>query len=122
MARTSSECIGIVGVGRMGLAMTKHLLKHGYAVTACDLDATQTKAAHAAGAEIVATAADVAKASQFVIIAVGYDEEVHAVVLGQHGLLGSVASGSVIAVSSTCTPDNVKALETRAKTHGVAML
>ena len=35
----NKERVGIVGVGRMGLAMLKHLVKKGYAVTACDLDA-----------------------------------------------------------------------------------
>ena len=31
--------VGIVGAGRMGLAMLKHLVKHGYSVTACDISA-----------------------------------------------------------------------------------
>jgi len=38
MASETKDRVGIVGVGRMGLAMLKHLVKHGYPVTACDLD------------------------------------------------------------------------------------
>ena len=41
MANQTKERVGIVGVGRMGLAMLKHLVKHGYPVTACDLDDKQ---------------------------------------------------------------------------------
>ena len=41
MANETKERVGIVGVGRMGLAMLKHLVKHGYPVTACDLDDKQ---------------------------------------------------------------------------------
>ena len=41
MATGKKERVGIVGVGRMGLAMLKHLVKHGYQVTACDLDDKQ---------------------------------------------------------------------------------
>ena len=33
MASETKERVGIVGVGRMGLAMLKHLVKHGYPVT-----------------------------------------------------------------------------------------
>ena len=34
----TKERVGIVGTGRMGLAMLKHLVRHGHQVTACDLD------------------------------------------------------------------------------------
>ncbi len=39
MASDKKERVGIVGVGRMGHAMLKHLVKHGYQVTACDVSA-----------------------------------------------------------------------------------
>ena len=41
MTTEKKERVGIVGVGRMGLAMLKHLVKHGYQVTACDIDDKQ---------------------------------------------------------------------------------
>ena len=122
MADTSGERVGIVGVGRMGLAMARHLLRHGHAVTACDLDQKQCDAARAAGTDVVAMPADVGKASRFVIIAVGYDEEAQAVMLGEHGLLDTMGSGSLIAISSTCTPETVKALAERARKQGVDTL
>ena len=50
MTNASKERVGIVGVCRMGLAMLKHLVKHGYEVTACDLDAAQLAKAREAGA------------------------------------------------------------------------
>ena len=114
--------VGIVGVGRMGLAMLKHLVKHGYAVTACDLDEQQLARAREAGATAVKTPAEVARAADFVIIGVGYDDEVNEVVLGAYGLLTALARGSIIAVSSTARPDTVKALAARARTHGVDVL
>ena len=36
---TAKGRVGIIGAGRMGLAMAKHLIKHGYALTVCDVDA-----------------------------------------------------------------------------------
>src|ERR1700757_3520865 len=104
----SKERLGIIGVGRMGLAMLRHLLRHGYRVTVCDIDAKQVDKAREAGASTVATPAEVARASDFVIIGVGYDDEVNAVVFGTNGLLAALAPGAVIAVSSTAKPDTVK--------------
>jgi 3-hydroxyisobutyrate dehydrogenase/2-hydroxy-3-oxopropionate reductase len=114
--------VGIVGVGRMGLAMLKHLIKQGYQVTACDIEDKQLAKARDAGAAAVATPAEVARAADFVIVAVGYDDEVRQVVLEVDGLLANLAPSSIIAVSSTAKPDTVKALDEQAKAHGVAIL
>ena len=111
---TDNARVGIVGAGRMGLAMLKHLVHHGHPVTVCDLNPKQCDAAEAVGAEIAATPAEVGKAADFVIIGVGYDDEVEAVVLGANGLLGAMPAGSIIAISSTCTPEFVKSIATRA--------
>jgi 3-hydroxyisobutyrate dehydrogenase-like beta-hydroxyacid dehydrogenase len=63
--------VGIVGVGRMGFAMLKHLIRKGYAVTVCDISDKQREAARAAGASVAATPAEVGKASDIVILGVG---------------------------------------------------
>jgi len=42
-ANEKNERVGIVGVGRMGLAMLRHLVKKGYTVTACDVSAEALK-------------------------------------------------------------------------------
>ena len=81
------EKIGIVGTGRMGQAMVRHLIKHGYAVMAQDIEPKAIDAARALGAETAKTPAEVGKAAKFVIVAVGYDDEATAVMLGQGGLL-----------------------------------
>lgn len=47
---TTTDHIGIVGAGRMGLAMLRHMVKKGYQVTVCDIAERQIAAAEAAGA------------------------------------------------------------------------
>jgi len=116
------ERIGIVGVGRMGQAMTKHLVKNGYAVLGQDVEPTALEAARAAGAETVKTPAEVGKVCTFVIVAVGYDDEAAAVMLDTGGLLETMGPGSVIGMSSTCTPDHVKMLAEKARAKGVEVL
>ena len=116
------ERVGIVGVGRMGQAMTKHLIRHGYAVLAQDIERKALEAARAAGAETADTPAEVGKVCKFVIVAVGYDDEAAAVILDSDGLLETMSAGSIIAVSSTCTPDHVKMLAERACAKGIDVL
>src|SRR6266699_1328194 len=89
-ANERKERVGIIGVGRMGLAMLKHLVKHGFDVTACDLDAKQLAKARDAGAASAASPAALARSADFVILGVGYTEEVNAVVHGEDGLLAAL--------------------------------
>ena len=120
--KIGQEKIGIVGTGRMGQAMTRHLIKNGYAVLAQDLEPKAIDAVRALGAESAKTPAEVGRACTFVIIAVGYDDEAEAVMLGKDGLLETMGAGSVIAVSSTCTPEHVKMLAEKARAKGVEVL
>ena len=122
MTETHRDRVGIVGAGRMGLAMLKHLVNKGYAVTVCDISEKQREAARAVGAAIVDTPAAVGKRSDIVILGVGYDAEVNDVVFGKDGLIETMAPGSIIAISSTAKPDTVKAVAARAGEKAIAVL
>jgi 3-hydroxyisobutyrate dehydrogenase-like beta-hydroxyacid dehydrogenase len=122
MTDDNKDRIGIVGAGRMGLSMLKHLIKNGYAVTVCDISDKQREAARAAGANVVASAAELGKVCNFVILGVGYDDEVNDVVFGPSGLLETLPSGSIIAVSSTAKPDTVKAVAAGVAAKGIEVL
>jgi 3-hydroxyisobutyrate dehydrogenase/2-hydroxy-3-oxopropionate reductase len=114
--------VGIVGAGRMGLAMLKHLVKHGYSVTACDISADALAAARAAGAATADSPAALAKACDFVILGVGYTDEVRAVVYGDGGLIANLPKGAIIAVSSTTSPTVVQEIDAAAKPKGIGVL
>jgi len=122
MADGKKERVGIVGAGRMGLAMLKHLINKGYAVTVCDISDKQRDTARALGAAVVTTPAEVGKASDLVILGVGYDDEVNDVVFGKNGLSETMARGSIIAVSSTAKPDTVKAVAARVAANGIEVI
>jgi 3-hydroxyisobutyrate dehydrogenase/2-hydroxy-3-oxopropionate reductase len=122
MAATKRDRVGIVGAGRMGLAMLKHLVNKGYTVTVCDISEKQRETARAIGAAIVDTPAAVGRLSDIVILAVGYDAEVNDVVFSKDGLIETMAPGSIIAISSTAKPDTVKAVAARVGEKGIAVL
>ena len=114
--------VGIIGVGRMGQPMVKHMIKHGYEVTAVDVSRENLAKVAEMGAKIVDTPAALGAVSDFVILGVGYDEEVNEVTLGAHGVLAALPSGAIIAVSSTVSPDTVKALDAAARARGCDVL
>ena len=122
VADTDKEIVGIVGVGRMGLAMLGHMIQHGYQTIACDISDAQLAKAREAGAQTVSSPAEMAKSASFVILGVGYDDEVNDVVLGKNGLLDSLAAGSLIAISSTVSPETVKAIDEKAKPKKIEIL
>jgi 3-hydroxyisobutyrate dehydrogenase/2-hydroxy-3-oxopropionate reductase len=117
----AKERVGLVGAGRMGLAMVRHMIGAGYAVTVADIDPERVALAEKEGAAAAATPAELARASDFVILAVGYDDEAVAVTTGENGLLAGMASGGVIAVSSTCSPDTVQMLDEMAAAKGIGL-
>lgn len=118
----AKERIGLVGPGRMGYAMLKHMLKSGYPVTVTDISAEAVKRATDAGAQSAPDAAAVGKDCKFVIIAVGFDDEVTAVITGKNGLLETLQPGSIVAVSSTVSPETMKKLDALCQAKGVDIL
>ena len=118
----ADERIGLIGPGRMGLAMVKHLVKAGYAVTVTDIDERRLEAAAKEGAAMAADAAAVGAATDYVIVAVGYDDETREVTMGERGLIGAMAPGSIIAVCSTAAPATVRAVAASAEAKGIGVL
>jgi 3-hydroxyisobutyrate dehydrogenase len=114
--------VGVVGAGRMGLAIIRHLGLHGYATVAYDVSPKQCDAARGLKAKIGSSPAEVGNAAKIVIIAVGYDDEATAVMLGKDGLLETMEAGSTIIVSSTCSPEHVKGLAEKATVKSVDLV
>jgi len=117
----AKERIGIIGAGRMGQPMVKHMVAKGFEVSAVDISKDNCEAAAALGASVRAKPSDLGDCS-FVILGVGYDDEVREVVLGKDGVLQALKPGAIIAVSSTVAPDTVKDIDEKARAKGCAAL
>jgi len=115
------EKVGIIGVGRMGQPMVKHMIRHGYDVTACDISKDNQGKVAAMGAKIAVAPKAFGECS-FIILGVGYDDEVNQVVLGPDGVLQSLKPGAIIAISSTVSPETVKAIDEKARARGCDVL
>lgn len=117
-----NETVGIVGLGKMGLPMARHLMQNGYSVRGYDVSPQALAAAEAAGVTPCASPREVAAGAGVVLVVVGFDAEVRAATAGEEGLLAGAAAGTVIAVASTVDPDTSRNLGRAAAEKGVDWL
>ena len=99
--------VGLVGLGRMGLAKAKHVIKAGYPVYGFDVSADALNVAVEAGVVPVASAAAVAEKSELVIVIVPSDDDVKQACTGDDGVLAGAKAVSIIALCSSLMPETV---------------
>src|SRR5262245_37844980 len=114
--------VGIVGLGRMGAPMAKHLLDKRFAVVGCDPAPAARSSAAALGVRVLASPGEVARASELVIVVVGFDHEVEAAVFGPDGIAQGAPRGLIVAIGSTVAPAYARRLADRLAALGVVLL
>ncbi|MGA7488934.1 MAG: NAD(P)-dependent oxidoreductase [Xanthobacteraceae bacterium] len=114
--------VGIVGLGKMGNPMARHLRKAGFEVTAYDIDERACSEARSAGIAVAADARALAERSDFVIVVVGFDKEAEAVLLGPGGIAAAARRGLIVGIASTVAPRTMARLATRLADSGIVLL
>ena len=99
-----SKKIGFIGLGIMGKPMSKNLLKAGYDVTVCDINAAAVAEVVALGAKSAATPKDVAAVTDIVITMLPNSPQVKTVVLGPNGVLEGARPGTLVVDMSSIAP------------------
>src|SRR5450756_512977 len=97
--------IGYIGIGLMGLPMTRRLLERGYAVTVCDIVAARTDAAHVAGATVVATPAEAVRDTDIMLLNLPTTEAVEQVAFGERGVASALRPPQLVVDFSTVKVD-----------------
>lgn len=101
--------VGVIGAGRMGTPIIGHLVKKGYATTASDLNPAREALVRELGAGWTTDNAALAAASDVILVCVGFDAEVRAL-LAPGGPLRQAKPGSIVAILSTIKPETVQEL------------
>ncbi len=96
--------VGIVGVGKMGGAIAKLLLKEGLDVTVYDTDEEAVENIVKTGGKAAKTPKEVAQASDVVITSLPNDAAVESVYHGENGLIAGGRKGQTFIDMSTITP------------------
>jgi 3-hydroxyisobutyrate dehydrogenase-like beta-hydroxyacid dehydrogenase len=105
--------VGMIGLGKMGLPMSRRLHERGFTVIGYDVTLAALKAAAAVGVQPVNSPKAVAAAVDLTIVAVGFDSEVEAVMFGENGLVAGAGDGAIVAIASTIAPHTIKKIAAR---------
>jgi len=119
---TSIESVGLIGLGKMGNPMARHLLAKGFRVLGCDPVADACAQARTLGARIAHSPREVAQVAQLVIVVVGFESEVEEVVFGKDGILAGAQAGPIVALASTVAPRYARRLAARLAERTITLL
>jgi 3-hydroxyisobutyrate dehydrogenase len=110
--------VGMIGAGRMGQPMIGHLARRGFGIGAYDIDPAKRSAVEAGGGRWQPDLAALARESEVVLICVGYDRELRAL-LAADGGLKDCAPGTIVAVLSTVNPTTIVELAAEGAGRGI---
>ena len=106
MSKTASR-IGFIGLGLMGHGIAKNLIAKGFPLTVrVHRNRKPAEDILAAGANEVKTNAEVARASDIVILCVTGSPQVEEIVYGTEGILGAARDGLIVVDTSTAEPSS----------------
>jgi 3-hydroxyisobutyrate dehydrogenase-like beta-hydroxyacid dehydrogenase len=106
----------------MGLPIVGHLVRAGFPATVYDPGPDRRRLIEGRGGRFAASAAEVAGTSPVILVCVGYEEQVDALLTGADGLLRQLKPDTVVAVLSTVAPDRVVELAREARPFGVHLV
>jgi 2-hydroxy-3-oxopropionate reductase len=114
--------VGLIGLGQMGGAMCRTLLRGGWRVVVWDVAPAAINAAAESGAEPALDPAGVASRAQIIITSVPDAQAVREAALGDHGIVRGDRSGRLLIDTSTLLAADARSLAADLAPHGVGFL
>jgi 3-hydroxyisobutyrate dehydrogenase len=114
--------VAFIGLGAMGSRMAMNLHAAGHKLRVFNRDKAKTKPFAEKGIDVCDSPAAAAKGAEFVCSIVSDDVATHAVMLGDRGVVGAAAPGTIILDSSTNTPAMAREVAFAARAKGVFYL
>jgi len=108
MTQPASPRIGFIGIGLMGEAMVRHLLDLGHTVTVWNLEPERLETVVPHGAIAAKSPAEVAAASDIVMLCVLNMEAVERCIFADDGVAAAGAGPSVVVDFSTADPEGTR--------------
>lgn len=97
--------IGFIGLGNMGLPMSKGLIRSGFHVTGYDLSETAVLKLKEQGGEIASSISEVVASSELIFTSLPSSKAVEEVYLGEDGLIEYSDSTKLLVDTSTVAPE-----------------
>ena len=118
----ANQSVGVVGLGLMGEVFSRRLIDGGQSVVGYDIEAAKGVRLAELGGRAAASIAEVARASDPIVLAVFDTSQVEDVV--ENHILPAVGETSrkIVLCASTCDPDRIASLGERVTPRGIRFL
>lgn len=114
--------VGVLGLGIMGLAYARNLIKAGWRVSGYDLSSTQTDALAAAGGTVAPSPSALGAAADVVLIALPSIPALKSAVSDADGLADGIRAGAIVAEMGTFPIDSKEAAQAALSAKGATLL
>ena len=115
--------VAFIGLGVMGYPMAGHVLRAGLEICVFNRNAARAEQWCAEyGGDMAPTPAEAAKNADVVLVCVGNDDDVRAVVLGESGVLSAMKPGAILVDHTTASADLARELAGAAQQQGKQFL
>ena len=114
------ETIGFIGFGAMGKRMALNLRRNGYVIAA--YAPSRSSDNNKEGVSFLASAQEVVRASEIVVISLPNDKVVQRSAYGEDGFLAACRPGQLLINTSTISPQTAQHLAEAGRAQGVAVL
>lgn len=114
--------VGIVGLGDMGIGLSRNILAAGFPLTGFDLRSERLAMLTEIGGRAASSPAEVGDQSEIVFVMVLNGTQVQSVVLDARGLADTMARDTCIVVTATIMPSELKAIVPRLGERGIRLI
>jgi 3-hydroxyisobutyrate dehydrogenase-like beta-hydroxyacid dehydrogenase len=114
--------IGLIGLGKMGAAMARHLVGKGFAVRGHDVDPEAAQRCAADGVALAASPAEAAQGCELVIVVTAFEHQVEEAIFGPSGVAAGATRGTIVGVAATISPQGMCGIAGRLESRGLVAL
>ena len=114
--------VGFIGLGRMGMPMSRRLLKAGFELTVHNRSRRKVEEIAHIGANAAPSPREVTLASDIVLTCLPDVPTVESVYLGEDGIIPATRSGQILVDHSTVSPSTSRSLARAAESRGASFL
>ena len=114
--------VGFIGLGRMGMPMSRRLVNAGFDVTVHNRSRGKVEEMGRLGARTASTPAEVTEASDMVLTCVSDVHAVESVFLGDDGIVAAARPGQILVDHSTVAPSTSQVIARAAEARGASFL
>ena len=122
MAPIDIKNVGVIGLGKMGEPISRHLVRGGYSVAGYDVVESAIDVGRGNGVEMCSSPRDVAERSDLVIVLTALETQVEHVLFSSDGISSSRREGLIVGIGATIAPDSMRRFAERLFEHSMVAL